>query len=267
MNKLIISLIIIFPFIVAGISNAGGSDGGYSSSMGDGNKTCTTCHGGSATAKTGWVTSTIPTAGYITGQTYTITVSGTHTGVSRFGFEATTENNAGAKAGTITVTNSGETKLTNSNKAITHTGNGFTPSGDNKSWSFDWTAPAVGTGNITISAALLAGNGDMGTSGDVVYKSELSVTEDITNSIANANNAIISISPNPASDFINVKLKSKNYSNYSIIDITGKQILNDIIGDNDNAIKIDISSIAKGTYFLKLQAIDNNNTLHKFIKR
>ncbi|OYT11864.1 MAG: hypothetical protein B6I18_02720 [Bacteroidetes bacterium 4572_112] len=69
--------------------------------MGDGGKTCTTCHGGSATNKANWISSNIPSTGYIAGQTYTITVSGTHSGVSRFGFEATAENNTGAKVGTI----------------------------------------------------------------------------------------------------------------------------------------------------------------------
>jgi len=267
MNKLIILLVIIFPFLVAGISNSGGSAGSYSSSMGDGGKTCTTCHGGSATNKANWISSTIPSTGYIAGQTYTITVSGTHSGVIRFGFEATAEDNSGAKVGTIIVTNTGETKLTNSNKAITHTGNGFTPSGDNKSWDFNWTAPVSGTGNVMFSTALCAANGNMATSGDVIYKSSLSITEDVSSSIANANNTKISISPNPASNLINVKFDNNSYSFYSIIDITGKTLIKENINTGINTLSVDISKIAKGTYFLKLEGNNSNPKLNKFIKR
>ena len=268
MSKFIVILILSLPFLIASISNSGGSAGGYSSSVGDGNKSCSTCHGGTATDKTNWISTTIPSSGYMAGQTYTITVSGTHSGVSRFGFEATAEDNSGNKVGTIIITNNGETKLTNSNKAITHTGNGYTPSGDNKSWSFDWTAPtASGTGDIVFYTALCAANGNMGTSGDVNYKSSLTVIENPSSSIADAYNTDISISPNPANDFINVKFNNNNYTQYSIIDITGKTIVKETINTGTNTLSINISNIAKGTYFLKLRYNDYDTKIKKFIKR
>jgi len=267
MKKITIILIVLFPFIFAGISNSGGSPGGHSSSMGDNNKTCTSCHGGSATDQSGWISTNIPSTGYIKGQTYTITVSGTHTGVSRFGFEATAEDNTGNKVGTIVVTNSGETKLVNSNKAISHNGNGFIPTGDSKTWSFDWTAPSAGAGSITFSTALCAANGDMGTSGDVVYKSNAVVAEDVTNSITDNNASMsISISPNPASNNIKIEMNDNRFMSYSILDITGKLMANDNIEIDSKIININISELSAGTYFVKLTSMNDEAVLRKFIK-
>lgn len=95
-----------------------------------------------------WITSTIPQTGYIPGETYTITTTGVYSGVAKFGFELTAEDGY-SKVGSFTITNAAGTKLTNSNNAVTHTSAGSTPSGDETSWSFDWTAPSEGTGDVT----------------------------------------------------------------------------------------------------------------------
>ena len=113
-----------------------GSPGGKTGSVTD-SKTCTQCHGGTATKVTGWITTNIPDSGYIPGVSYTITPIGTHTGVVKFGFELTAEDNSGAKIGSFIITNAGQTKLVNSNTAVTHTSGGNTPAGNSKTWSFD----------------------------------------------------------------------------------------------------------------------------------
>jgi len=152
---------IVITIVLSAFFNAGGSHGGNTGSPADGNN-CTQCHSGTALIATSWISSNIPTTGFIAGNTYTITVEGTHASVVKFGLELTAEDANNAKVGTFIITNSAETKLVNGSHAVTHTGNGITPDNDStKTWSFDWTAPAVGTGNIKFYAALLAANGNM----------------------------------------------------------------------------------------------------------
>jgi hypothetical protein len=170
-------LLFFFILLTSEIEYGTGSPGGKSGSPGDGGSTCTECHGGTASPQNGWITTSIPDDGYTPGETYTITATGTHNGVVKFGFEATAENTAGTKIGTLTITNSTETKLVNSNKAVTHKSAGTTPTGNTKSWSFNWTAPAAGTGNVGFYAAFNAANGNGNSTGDVIYKSSLTIPE------------------------------------------------------------------------------------------
>jgi hypothetical protein len=174
---ILLGIIAVFVLLTSEIEYGNGSPGGKSGSPGDGGSTCTECHGGTASPQNGWVTSSIPNDGYTPGETYTITATGTHNGVVKFGFEATAENSTGAKVGIVTITNSTETKLVNNNKSVTHKSAGTTPTGNTKSWSFNWTAPAAGTGNVGFYAAFNAANGNGNSSGDVIYKSSLTVPE------------------------------------------------------------------------------------------
>ena len=169
--------LLVLPFVFILLANNSGSPGGRTGSVGDGGQTCTGCHTGTAQNSTGWITTNIPVSGYAPGQTYTITVTGTHTGVVKFGFELTAENSIGTKVGTFVITNAAQTKLVNQNKAVTHQAAGTTPTGNTKTWSVNWTAPATGTGPVTFYAALNAANGNGGTGGDVIYKTTSTVQE------------------------------------------------------------------------------------------
>ena len=153
------------------MSNSNGSIGGKSGSIGDAGHTCTDCHSGSATPIAGWITTNVPPEGYTPGQTYTITATGTHSGVVKFGFELTVENSLGSKVGTLQIAEPARTKLTNNNHAVTHTSAGNVPSGNTNTWTMNWVAPSNISGNIGIYAAFNAANGNGNTSGDVIYKS------------------------------------------------------------------------------------------------
>jgi PKD repeat protein len=180
MNKGLLSILIgagMLVFLTSNILYHTGSPGGKTGSPGDGNATCTQCHTGTPVTVTGWITSNIPASGYVPGQTYTITATATHTGAVLFGFEMTAENASNNKTGTFIITNATQTQLVNNNKSVTHTQNGTTPSGNSKSWSVNWTAPAAGTGNVTFYGAFNAANGNGGSSGDVIYKTSTLVPE------------------------------------------------------------------------------------------
>ena len=162
------SILIIYSF-------SGGSPGGKTGSPIDGGN-CTDCHTGTPNTSQGWITTNIPADGYIPGQTYTVTATGTHAGVVKFGFELTAEDESG-KSGTMIITDATRTKFTNANAAVTHTSAGTAPSGNTNSWSMDWTAPGEGSGTVTFYAAFNAANGAGGNQGDVIYLSNTDVNE------------------------------------------------------------------------------------------
>ena len=151
-----------------------GSPGGKSGSIGDNGTTCTQCHSGTAQSQSGWISTDIPAEGYTPGETYSITATGTHTGVVRFGFELTAEDALGSKIGTLVITEPGRTKLTNGNHAVTHTSGGTTPSGNLNSWTMEWTAPMSATSVVKFYAAYNAANGNGMTNGDIIYTSSKS---------------------------------------------------------------------------------------------
>jgi len=251
--------LVIVSIIVIGalFSYSGGSPVGRTSSPGDGGNNCASCHSGTAvSSQDNWITSNIPDTGYTPGETYTITASGSHVGAAKFGFEVTSEV-ASNKVGTFAITNAGETKLTNGNAAVTHTSSGNTPTGGEKSWTFDWTAPETGTGEVTFFGAFNAANGNSGTTGDVIYTSTLIANEQVVG-IKDNNSAKLSIAPNPAKETVNISSKEIILS-ISLFNISGKQVkrFNKI---NENAKRINLNNLSKGVYFMKIKTTNSINT-------
>jgi len=162
------------------ISNPNGQEAGYSGEPGG--KTCIACHnsfalnGGPGTPE---ITTNIPPAGYVPGETYTITARMTDQGINTFGFQATIfGDNSGVGAGTVQLTNTTTTRLMNGPVAdyVTHTITG-NQGQDSLSWSFEWVAPPVGTQSATIYAAFVSADGQDGNQGDDVYTQTLQVQE------------------------------------------------------------------------------------------
>lgn len=171
----LLAVIIGLPAILLLFANSNGSPGGYTGSAGDGNQTCTSCHGGSATNQSGWISSNIPASGYTPGQTYQISLTAVHSGAPRFGFELTSENSNAQKVGTFVITEPSRTRLVNQNRSVTHTFAGTSASGGTTTWTVNWTAPLTNIGQVRFFAAVNAANGNGGTSGDVIYRTTLFV--------------------------------------------------------------------------------------------
>jgi len=228
-----------------------GSPGGKTGSITDVSN-CTQCHSGTATKITEWITTNIPETGYIPGETYNITATGTHDGVVKFGFEITAEDNSGVKKGLFIITNSTQTKLINSNKAVTHKSGGNTPDNNSKSWNMDWQAPDPESGDITFYAAFNAANGNGTTSGDVIYKTSLAVIENTSSGIDANKPDSKELTVYQSSDLNTLILKYSDKSlptlNIRIIDLNGKLLIsksktksaNDDIYLNINELKTDI---------------------------
>jgi hypothetical protein len=158
-------------------SRSNGAPAGYANDPSGGSATCTSCHSGTASTPSSSVvsiSSNIPANGYVPGATYTVTATVNYPSFSRFGFELSPQFSTGAYAGTM-INTSAETQIV-STKYITHTSSGISGTGT-KSWSFNWIAPAQGSGTISFYASFLASNSSNSTSGDITYRSAKSYME------------------------------------------------------------------------------------------
>ncbi len=176
----VLSVLAIPAFLLL-YSYTGGSPGGKTGSPGDGDATCTQCHSGTAQPQGGLISTTVPFSGYEPGETYTITVSANMSGISKYGFELTAESDGGVKQGAFIITDPARIKKVNGGASVTHTSGGTVASGNNISWSVDWTAPAAGTGQITFYTAVNATNSNGSTSGDQIYTGTRAVSEHVAN--------------------------------------------------------------------------------------
>ncbi len=169
--------ILTLPAILILYSYSSGSPGGKTGSIGDGGNTCTDCHTGTSQSQSDWISTNIPAQGFTPGETYTITATGMHSGVVKFGFELTAEDSFGDKVGTFTITEPTRTKQANANNAVTHTNGGTTPTGNSNSWTMDWTAPSSSPEVVKFYAAFNAADGNGSTNGDQIYTTELTVNQ------------------------------------------------------------------------------------------
>jgi hypothetical protein len=159
---------IVFVMLVLGISLVMLSQNSWSYTAGSptactgspaDKKTCAQaeCHKGTALFKDGLIKSNIPAEGYTPGASYTITATAIgSTSATHFGFEVSPQSLTGELLGTMTVTNTAETKLISKGKYITQKDLGIEGRAY-KSWSFKWTAPKAGTGKVTFYGSFLIG--------------------------------------------------------------------------------------------------------------
>lgn len=243
-------LILIIPLALILLAMSGGSPGGRSGSPGDSNINCTACHTGTPQQVSGWISADIPTEGYLPGQAYTVTLTATDASALRFGFELTAENSDGDKIGTFTITNETETQLVNSNNAVTHTNQGFTPSDNSKSWSFEWTAPEDPEASIFFYAAVNAADGNGNTAGDLIYLTHEEYNVNTTSVDLNAGNKF-NIYPNPSQNNINISLSEIDLNTeIKVYNSSGQLIL--VTKAESLVTNIDVSAFSKGVYYVRI---------------
>jgi hypothetical protein len=234
-------------------------------SPGDG-ATCNACHSGTPALVPGLITSDVPASGYIPGQTYTITATVSEAGRVKYGFEISPQDLVGSLMGTLSVTDPTKTQLVGSNKYITHKTAGTSFPGGIASWSFSWTAPAAGSGEVVLYGAFNASNNSGSTSGDIIRLSTLTLQEDVSAGVGEQAEQDFVLFPNPASDKVFLDAQLMQESSFVITDINGKQIKS--YGENELSQDsgIDISYLQSGMYVLELRS-PKGVTRKKFIKR
>jgi hypothetical protein len=205
---------------------------------------CGSCHSGGLqlTTVTIGVTEkgqTTPVTKYQPGKTYTVglLIGGLST---TKGFQSTVLDASNNKTG-ITSNASAGAKIisTNGRDIASHS----TPSSTGI-WSYDWTAPANPTGNVTIYTAGMAANGNGGDNGDKGATGNITLTLD--NSSATSGISVdLSVYPNPCS---NELILPANTTSANVYSADGK-LQNPIISEN----KINVSGLSAGFYYVKGQ--------------
>lgn len=258
---LAITALIFFSFFNLGfhIKN-NGSPGGNTGAPGEwGGRTCANpaCHSGSASFQAGMISSDIPATGFIPGDTYMISGTVSETGRTKYGFEISPQDSSGNLLGSLSVINSVETKFTNQGKSITHTAGGNTAPGGSKTWSFSWTAPSDGTDFVTFWGAFNAANRDNTSSGDIIYRSLLSVEKDtsIISALRKEDLAKIYIYPNPFIHELTVSIPEKLEERATILisDLKGNSILRQKTTIGLSKLQLDLSQLRQGQYIIRIE--------------
>lgn len=243
-------------------ANNSGAPSARTGSPGD-TKSCTTCHTGTAQNATGIIGSNVPPAGYIPGNIYIIQANVTDASRTRFGFEISPQNISGAKLGVLTITDITRTKLVGSGKYITHTAAGTSGAGSN-SWSFNWTAPPAGTGDVTFYGAFNFSNHNNATTGDVIKLDQLTLREDLNTSVESPDGQHVGIYPNPATTAVTITLP-ENVKSIQIFDISGALVRSYEVLQLTTQFEMDVTTFTSGTYYVSFAAGEKNFTT-KLIK-
>ncbi|MFI5221172.1 MAG: choice-of-anchor V domain-containing protein [Bacteroidia bacterium] len=181
MKKIItfIFLLSLMSVSYLAFNNAAGPPSSQTGAPGETN--CTSCHSGTAiTSGTNWgnisFSSNIPSGGYTPGSTYSLTLSLTQSGITRYGFEITAlTSSTNTAAGTLTA-GSGQGSTTSGGRYyVYHSSSSNYFSSGTASWTFSWTAPTPGVSGVAFYAAINASNNDGTSSGDQIYTKSFSV--------------------------------------------------------------------------------------------
>jgi hypothetical protein len=241
--------VLAIPALLLLYSYHGGSPGGKTNSPLDAGN-CTECHNSfEADTAENWITSDIPEEGFTAGESYLITVTGMHEGVSLMGFELTAESSFG-KVGVFELEDEVRTQFTNGDRAVTHTEDGIAVEDDSNSWTVKWTAPSVGQPVITFYAAVNAANGNGSTSGDQIYVTTMEVQEVTTGIGQDILESIVRVYPNPASSYLNIETPED--ASVQVINFLGQVMANLQVAGN--SLRLNVSDYDNGIYFVKITA-------------
>jgi len=249
-------------------ANGTGAPSARTGSPGDG-MNCSGCHTGSAVNTIpGVISSDIPASGYIPGTTYTITATISATGINKFGFEISPQSATGVKKGTMVITGGTTTQLITSGKYITHKTAGTAGTGT-KTWSFNWIAPAAGSGSLTFYGAFVLANGNNANSGDQVRLSTLSVSENTATTgleelALSADD--MNVYPNPARDFVTINVLSAGKADVRIFDLAGREVRTITDYNLSSSQGISVSDLPQGMYVMRISN-ERGEVLKKIVKQ
>ena len=247
-----------------------------------GESNCNSCHNAGTPTGTTSISSTPSFSAnqYVPGQTYTISITCSHSTLSHFGFGCEVLNgttSAATNAGAITAVSGSSKVLTsggrkNATHISTATGTG-TPF--SKTFDFQWVAPASGTAAIYVAGLAVNNNGNDG-SGDAMKAASLILTAATSGTTStgiqsvDALSSSLTVFPNPSSDEINIQYAIINESvvSASLYNLQGKEIATlfnskESFGIHTKNVSYP-DNIASGIYMLKL-SINGKQTDQKMI--
>jgi PKD repeat protein len=172
------------------ISNSSGPPLQNTGAPGEGN--CTGCHSGSLiTSGSNWnnisLTGNFSGNGYLPDSTYTLKISYSQSGISKWGFEATILDAGNSKAGTLSASGRVQKSSTSAREYVLQTSSGNSSTSTNATeWSFTWKAPAKNVGPLKLYLNLNAADGSSGTGGDQIYAKSFTINPSSLIPVANA---------------------------------------------------------------------------------
>lgn len=264
-----IPLLLLAGFILSFSNGPAGGDGGNGPRMQDRSgsphaitqgPTCSACH------NTGSFNPSVsielladgnPVELYVPEETYTLryTINANAGSPSRYGVQSVILDSNDENTGTFGDAPTG-TRVADisSRKYFEHS----TGSSEN-TFEIEWTAPAEGTGAVTVFASGVAANGggtnadDNGAAGSIILEEELNVS-----SLAgvNALPVHVNLSPNPVADrmTVNVTGEISGQLSMQLMDINGKVHLSNAVEivNGKNIFSYDVNDLPAGTYLLQL---------------
>lgn len=256
----------------ANLQNRTGAKGS-STTCGDGG-----CHG----TATGQVTPAIrvdsvgnvPVSGYISGMTYTVTVTASNSSsLTHYGFQyAAVYGTGGSQAQAGTFGSIPTQVAQHSLSSLNFIEQTAAISGATLSKSFTWTAPAasVTTDTVTMYLTVNAVNGNgsednSDVSGNVSKKLKHYVPASSVASIAADFGA--KVYPNPVADHLNLQLQNAGSYTISVFDMTGRNMASQIANITSLAqvTSINTSAFAPGMYVLSVEK-DGSRQVVTFVK-
>ncbi|HTA28154.1 MAG TPA: choice-of-anchor V domain-containing protein [Bacteroidia bacterium] len=220
-----------------------------------------------------WITSNVPVYGYTQDSIYTITARAIDAGFTSFGFEISPQSTGGSQLGSLIITNATTTKIVAGGglQYVTHTINGYKGT-DSLSWTFNWKAPAKGTGPVTFYGCFNIGNGNSTAANTFVFPATLTVQENATDGIADISNAAMAFSvfPNPAKEQVNIAYSLKKTADMEVnmYDINGRKITtlsNSIVSEGNHTQNVILPTyITRGIYIIQLIA-NGQSTIQRII--
>jgi len=240
--------------------NATGANGTATSCGGGG------CHGGNSANTTVTITvdsGTIAVNHYKPGKTYTIRIHGTNSSnLAAFGFQFSSVSGTGTSqvnAGSYGTLPTGIHSATISGIKIVEQSYALRPAiAGVYDTSFSWTAPAAGTGTVTMYCTLNSVNGN-GTNdpADVSHNTNTQLTELSSVTVNNVfDNMSLNLYPNPVVNTLHVQMAQATEGNYSIavFDLNGKMLLHEetVVNNNNYEMSINTSNWNSGLYLVQI---------------
>jgi hypothetical protein len=242
---------------------------GYTGAPGE--QTCAGggCHNGGSSASKGVTITAVPSFSnneYYPDSTYNVSVIVAATSFTRFGFACEALNSSNASSGSMASPGTG-VKIVNAfngRQNATHTAPKSAPS-NQATFTFKWTAPSAGEGDITFYTCCNAVNYNGNILGDLPIPYSYLISEGtppaptnttgITENIAALRD--VAVFPNPTSDFSNISysLVQTKQITVELAEISGKQVKvfsNKTQYPGNHSEILDIRGIAKGAYFIKV---------------
>lgn len=235
------------------------SEGTCSSSAGG-------CHSGGTSAVSGATLLATPAFSgnqYVPGTVYSVSLTVGALGFTKFGFGCEALNSSNSDAGTMQNPGAGVKFMVAANGRNNAVQNG-TQNGASGfyTFTFNWVAPAAGTGIVKFFYCGNAVNGNGTTSGDLAIPGSLILTESSTAGInelfSKTQNIDLSTFPNPAKEFINVRYNTEvgGENGIEIVNVQGEVVKNMTFGYEGTGSQshfLSLKGIAAGIYFVRIR--------------